>query len=79
MWIQQLGTKSTYIMIICEYNYLRVLIVIGISIRCNVDRLLILREALPLDGEFSHVWLRINKVIDQLHIGNHKVLFFHQY
>ena len=50
MWIQQLGTKSTYIMIICEYNYLRVLIVIGISIRCNVDSLLILREALPLDG-----------------------------
>ena len=39
-----------------------------------MDRLKVLRDVLPLDGDFAHVWLRINKVIDQLHLANHKVL-----
>ena len=38
-----------------------------------MDRLKFLRDALPLDGEFSEIWLRINKIIDPLHIKNHKV------
>ena len=41
--------------------------------RCNVDRLNLLRGSLPLEGEWSEVWLKIDKVIDQLHIKNHKV------
>ena len=41
--------------------------------RCNVDRLKLLRDALPLEGEFPEVWLKINKIIDNLHIKNHKV------
>ena len=44
-----------------------------ITFRCNVDRLLFLRERLPLDGDMAEVWMRINKVIDPLHISNHKV------
>ena len=39
---------------------------------CNVDRLKLLKEALPLAGKFSEIWLRIGKVIDPLHIKNHK-------
>ena len=41
-----------------------------------MDRLKILKKSLPLDGEFAHVWLNINKVIDQLHLANHKVILF---
>jgi hypothetical protein len=32
-----------------------------------------LRGSLPLEGDWSEVWLKIDKVIDQLHIKNHKV------
>ena len=44
-----------------------------ISVRCNVDRLKLLKKALPLVGKFSEIWLDIGKVIDPLHIKNHKV------
>ena len=49
---------------------------IVVYVRCNVDRLKILREALPLVGQFSEIWLKIGKVIDPLHIKNHKVIRF---
>ena len=39
---------------------------------CNIDRLRMFREPLPLDGEFANVWNKINKCIDSLHISNHK-------
>lgn len=42
-------------------------------LRCNVDRLKFLRDALPLVGKFSEIWLTIGKCIDPLHIKNHKV------
>ena len=42
--------------------------------RCNVDRLRILRTPLPLEGDFSNVWSGIGKVIDPLHVKNHKVI-----
>ena len=35
---------------------------------CNVDPLKLLREPLPLAGPFANIWLRVNKVIDPLHI-----------
>ena len=39
---------------------------------CNVDRLNFLRQELPLVGDLARVWLDIGKVIDPLHIRNHK-------
>ena len=38
---------------------------------CNVYRLKLLREPLPLAGPFANIWLGVNKVIDPLHIKNH--------
>merc|ERR1711970_726464 len=38
---------------------------------CNIDRLKLLQAPLSIDGDFSLVWKRINKVIDSLHIKNH--------
>ena len=39
---------------------------------CHVDRLKLLRDALPLAQPFSDIWLKIRKCIDDLHIKNHK-------
>ena len=39
---------------------------------CNLDRLKLLKSKLPLDGPLSDLWLDINKVIDPLHLPNHK-------
>ena len=39
---------------------------------CHVDRLKLLRGPLPLAEPFSNIWLKIRKVIDDLHIKNHK-------
>ena len=38
----------------------------------HVDRLKLLRGPLPLAEPFSNIWLKIRKVIDDLHIKNHK-------
>lgn len=39
---------------------------------CNLDRLKLLRNPLPLPAPFSTVWKDVRKVIDPLHIKNHK-------
>ena len=40
---------------------------------CNVDRLKMLRNPLPLKGpDMPYVWQKINKCIDPLHLKNHK-------
>ena len=39
---------------------------------CHVDRLKLLQDALPLAEPFSHIWLKIRKCIDDLHVKNHK-------
>ena len=41
--------------------------------RCNVDSLNLMKKALPLEGDMTHVWQKSQKVIDPLHISNHKV------
>ena len=41
--------------------------------RFNFDRLKLMRKELPLKGNMKDVWLNIGKVIDPLHISNHKV------
>ena len=45
---------------------------------CNLDRIKLLKQKLPLDGEESDIWLKINKVIDPLHLKNHKRVECHQ-
>ena len=39
---------------------------------CNLDRLKAVQKPLPLPPPFKNIWLKINKVIDRLHIRNHK-------
>jgi hypothetical protein len=39
---------------------------------CNVDRLIAARGPLPLPEPFDKMWLKITKVIDKLHLRNHK-------
>ena len=46
---------------------------IHVLFRCNLDRLKLLQDKLPLDDKYSEVWLGINKLIDPLHLKNHKV------
>ena len=39
---------------------------------CHVDGLKLLREALALEEPYPTIWQDVNKVIDDLHIANHK-------
>ena len=39
---------------------------------CNLDRLKAVQKPLLLPPPFKNIWLKINKVIDRLHIRNHK-------
>lgn len=39
---------------------------------CNVDRLKLLRGPLPIEEPFPKVWQEVGKVIDPLHLSNHK-------
>ena len=45
---------------------------------CHLDNLRVAKEVLPLPAPFDTVWQRINKVIDRLHLGNHKDRRCHQ-
>lgn len=39
---------------------------------CHLDGLRVATKALPLPPPFSEMWLKITKIIDSLHIRNHK-------
>ena len=39
---------------------------------CHIDSLHVARRPLPLPGNLSHLWLDVNKIIDSLHIINHR-------
>jgi len=39
---------------------------------CNLDRLKVAKKPLPLEPPYDQLWLKITKVIDRLHIKNHK-------
>ncbi|XP_060583999.1 uncharacterized protein LOC132740163 [Ruditapes philippinarum] len=39
---------------------------------CNLDKLKAAREDLPLPGHLAKMWTHIRKIIDRLHIKNHK-------
>lgn len=39
---------------------------------CNVNRLIAARSPVPLPKPFDEMWLKIKKVVDRLHLKNHK-------
>ena len=39
---------------------------------CHLNNLKVARQPLPLPGELKYIWSDVNKVIDDLHIRNHK-------
>ena len=39
---------------------------------CHLDDLKVAMKPLPLQGHFEHLWMDITKIIDSLHIANHK-------
>ena len=39
---------------------------------CHLNNLRVARQPLPLPGDLKFIWSDINKVIDDLHIKNHK-------
>ena len=41
-------------------------------IMCHLDNLKVAKKELPLPGDLKYVWLDIKKVIDSLHLQNHK-------
>ena len=45
---------------------------------CNACRMLCARQPLPLNPPFDKIWLKVTKVIDRLHLRNHKNKECHQ-
>ena len=39
---------------------------------CHLDNLKVARKPLPLPGDLAHIWMDVNKIIDGLHIKNHR-------
>ena len=39
---------------------------------CHLDNLRVAREPLPLPGDLQYLWMDTRKIIDSLHIRNHK-------
>ena len=79
-------TRNIQVMTIWMYtnNYSIIEIATGVQLiyRCNIDRLKLMRKPLPLEGDMKYVWQKIQKVIDPLHISNHKVfliIYFMKY
>ena len=47
------------------------LMILAYDNMCNLDRLQVARQPLPLPGPFDQVWLNLTKVIDRFHFRNH--------
>ena len=39
---------------------------------CNVDKMRVAKQPLPLGEPYHRLWMDVNKVIDRLHLKNHK-------
>lgn len=39
---------------------------------CNVDRMTVAKQPLPIRPPYDKLWLQVNKVIDKLHLKNYK-------
>ena len=53
-------------------------VVIAYDNMCHLDNLKAARAPLPLPGDLKYMWLDVNKVIDTLHLTNHKDKRCHQ-
>lgn len=47
-------------------------IIISYDNMCHLNNLKVAKKPLPLPGDLQYLWLDVNKVIDSLHIHNHK-------
>ena len=47
-------------------------IILSYDNMCQLNNLKVARKPLPLPGNFSNMWLDVKKIIDTLHIHNHK-------
>ena len=47
-------------------------IIIAYDNMCHLNNLRVARQLLPLPGELKYIWMDVVKVIDELHIKNHK-------
>ncbi len=47
-------------------------IILSYDNMCHVDNLKVARKSLPLPGDLKYIWTDITKVIDELHIHNHR-------
>ena len=45
---------------------------------CHLNNLKVARSPLPLLGHLSHIWIDVKKIIDTLHISNHKDQLCHK-
>ena len=39
---------------------------------CHLNNLKVARRPLPLPGNLAHIWMDVNKIINDRHIKNHK-------
>lgn len=39
---------------------------------CNLDKLRVARKPLPLPEPYDKMWLKVRKIVDRLHMRNHK-------
>ena len=46
---------------------------------CHLNNLKASRRPLPLPGDLKYIWLDVQKIIDSLHIKNHKDIQCQQY
>ena len=53
-------------------------VVLSYDNMCHLDNLRVARKPLPLPGDLKFLWLDIKKIIDTLHIYNHKDPKCHQ-
>ena len=53
-------------------------VVLSYDNMCHLDNLRVARKPLPLPGDLKFLWLDIKKIIDTLHIHNHKDPKCHQ-
>ena len=39
---------------------------------CNLDKLRVSKKPLPLPEPYDKIWLKVRKIVDRLHMRNHK-------
>ena len=47
-------------------------IIVSYDNMCHLNNLRVAKQLLPLHGDLKYIWLDVNKIIDSLHLSNHK-------